>query len=71
MSRHPFSKNWKAPVVFLILAVLAFGVFLATHSYFAAITTLLVAGVAFGIYVTGESSDLPGTAGKRNKNVRT
>ena len=71
MSRHPFSKYWKAPVGFLVGALAAFVVLLWTHSYVFAFGTLLVAVIAFGVYFVGESSDLPGTAGKNDKNVRT
>ena len=71
MSRHPFSQYWKGPVAFLVAALLAFVVFLWTYSYLLAIGTLLAAVIGYGVYATGESSDLPGTAGKHNKNVRT
>jgi hypothetical protein len=71
MSRHPFSKYWKAPVAFLLAAVAAFAVLIWTHSYVLALGTILVAAIGYGVYALGESSDLPGTAGKNDKNVRT
>jgi hypothetical protein len=36
-----------------------------------AIGTLLATVIGYGVYMTGESSDLPGTAGKDDKNVPT
>ena len=69
MSRHPFSRYWKGPLVFLILALCAFIAFLLIHSYLLAIATLLAALTGYGIYITGESSNLPGTADKHNRNV--
>jgi hypothetical protein len=69
MSRHPFSKYWKGPVVFLILALFVFVALLGSHSYVLAIATLLAAVICYGVYTTGESSDLPGTAGKHNRNI--
>lgn len=71
MSRHPFSKYWKAPIAFLGAAVAAFAVLLWTHSYLFAIGTILMAIVGYVVYAVGESSDLPGTAGEDDKNVRT
>jgi hypothetical protein len=71
MSRHPFSLFWKGPVAFIAAVTLSFIAFIATHSYYWALGTLLLGVVAYGIYVTGESSDLPGTAGKDDKNVPT
>jgi len=70
MSRHPFSKYWKGPVLFLILALANFAAFLWSGSYKLAIGTLLISVIGYGIYATGESSDLPGTAGKHNRNIR-
>lgn len=71
MSRHPFSRNWKGPVAFVAAALIAFVGFVWSHSYFLAVGGLLVAIVALLIYMTGESSDLPGTAGDNDKNVPT
>ena len=71
MARHPFSYNWKAPVAFIVVATVAFVAFLVTNSYLLAIGTLLFATIGYGIYGMGESSDLPGTAGKDDKNVPT
>ena len=71
MSRHPFSQHWKGPVGFLVAALIAFAVFLWTDSYLFAIATLLISVVGYGVYATGESSDLPGTTGAHDKNVRT
>jgi hypothetical protein len=71
MSRHPFSQYWKGPVVFIIVATLMFVAALWTSSYLLAIGTLLAAAIGYGVYMTGESSDLPGTAGKDDKNVPT
>ena len=42
-----------------------------TSSYLLAIGTILASAVGYGVIMTGESSDLPGTAGKDNKNVPT
>ena len=71
MSRHPFSRYWKGPVGFITGAVAAFVVFLLTHSYLLAVGTLLVASIGYAVYAMGETSDLPGTAGKNNKDVPT
>ena len=71
MSRHPFSRYWKGPVVFILAAMTAFIVFLWTESHLLAIATLLAAAIGYGVYALGESSDLPGTTGKGNKNVPT
>jgi hypothetical protein len=71
MSRHPFSRYWKGPVGFIVAATLTFVAALWTSSYLLAIGTLLATAIGYGVYMTGESSDLPGTAGKDNKNVPT
>jgi hypothetical protein len=71
MSRHPFSRYWKGPVVFVVIAAAIFAVCLWFGSYLAAFGTLLISAIGYGVYMTGESSDLPGTAGKDNKNVPT
>ncbi len=71
MSRHPFSLYWKGPVGFILAATLAFVLAIWTGSYLLAIGTLLATAISYGVYMTGESSDLPGTAGKDNKNVPT
>lgn len=71
MSRHPFSLYWKGPLSFILAATLTFVVAIWTRSYLLAIGTLLATVIGYGVYMTGESSDLPGTAGKDNKNVPT
>jgi uncharacterized membrane protein len=71
MSRHPFSRYWKGPVVFILIATLTFVVAIWTSAYVLAIGTILATAIGYGVYMTGESSDLPGTAGKDNKNVPT
>ena len=71
MSRHPFSRDWRLVVGLLTAAVVVFGASLGFHSYFIAIGALFVTIVGTGIYLTGESSDLPGTSGDRDKNVPT
>ena len=71
MSRHPFSREWGRVVAFFLAAFAVFGVFLWTHSYVLAIGALFVTVVGMGIYLIGNSSDLPGTAGDRDKNVPT
>lgn len=71
MSRHPFSFNWKAPVAFVITAGSAFIACIWAGSYVLAIATILISTIGYAVYGTGESSDLPGTAGKGNKNVPT
>jgi hypothetical protein len=71
MSRHPFSRYWKGPVAFIFAATLTFVAALWTNSYLLAIGTLLATAIGYGVYMTGESSDLPGTAGTNNKNVPT
>jgi len=71
MSRHPFSRYWKGPVIFLILSTLTFVIALWTGAYLVAIGVLLTTVIGYAVYMTGESSDLPGTAGKDNKNVPT
>ena len=48
----------------------AFIIFVASHSYFLAVATLLILGTGYGIYVLGVSSGLPGTSGRRGRNVR-
>jgi hypothetical protein len=71
MSRHPCSRDWRLVVGLLIAAFVVFGAFLGFRSYFLAIGALLVTIVGIGIYLTGESSDLPGTSGDRDKDVPT
>lgn len=71
MARHPFSRNWKGPVAFLVVAMATFIVALWTRSYLLAIGVLLTTTIGYGVYMTGESSNLPGTADKDNKNVPT
>lgn len=71
MSRHPFSRYWKGPVAFVVVATVTFIAALWTRSYLLAIGVLLTAVIGYGVYMTGESSDLPGTAGKDNENVPT
>lgn len=71
MARHPFSQNWKGPVAFLVVAMTTFIVALWTGAYLVAIGTLLTTTIGYAVYMMGESSDLPGTAGKNNKNVPT
>ena len=71
MSRHPFSRYWKGPVAFILVATIVFVGALWSGSYLLALVTLLTAGIGYGVYMTGESSDLPGTAGKDNKNIPT
>jgi hypothetical protein len=56
--------------MFLVVAVVAFVVFLASHSYLLAVGTLFIFGTGYGIYVLGASSGLPGTSGRRGRNVR-
>lgn len=70
MSRHPFSKYWKGPLAFHMAAIAVFAVLLWNHLYLLAIGTLLIAVIGYAVYGVGESSDLPGTAGKDNKNVK-
>jgi hypothetical protein len=71
MERHPITQYWKRYLASLVTAVVIFAVFLGSHSYLLAIGTILVFGVGYTIYLTGEASNLPGTAGKKNKNVPT
>lgn len=56
---------------FLAAAVTAFAVFVWTKSYLFAFGALIITVVASLIYLTGETSDLPGTAGDNDKNVPT
>lgn len=71
MSRHPFSQYWKGPVLFITMATITFVIAIWTGAYVLALCTILTAGIGYGVYATGESSDLPGTAGKDDKNVPT
>lgn len=71
MSRRPITKFWKGPLAFIVVGLLAFGIFLQTGSYFVGIAVLLFAAVVYAVYATGESSDLPGTTGKNDKNIPT
>jgi hypothetical protein len=71
MSRHPFSRDWRLVVGLLIAALVVFGAFLGFRSYLLALGALLVTIIGTGIYLTGESSDLPGTSGDHDKNVPT
>lgn len=71
MSRHPFSRYWIGRVLFAVAAVLTFVAALWSASYVAAIGTLLTAALGYAVYLTGESSDLPGTSGRNDKNVPT
>jgi hypothetical protein len=71
MSRRPFSQHWKGPLAFLLGAILAYSVLMWTSSYVLAISTLLMALIGYGVYAIGESSDLPGTTGKHDKDVPT
>jgi hypothetical protein len=52
-------------------AGVVFGVSLGFRSYFLAIGALVVTTIGAIIYLTGESSDLPGTSGDGDKNVPT
>jgi hypothetical protein len=52
-------------------AIVIFSVCLGFRSYLLAIGALFVTIVGTGIYLTGESSDLPGTSGDRDKDVPT
>jgi len=70
-ARHPFSQYWKGPIAFLITAVTAFIVLLWSKSYMIATGALLVAVVSYAAYALGESSSLPGTSNKNDKNVPT
>jgi hypothetical protein len=58
-------------IAFALLMVVPFIVFLLSHSYFLALATLLVMGIAYAIYFLGMSSGLPGTSGRNGRNVRT
>lgn len=71
MSRHPFSRDWRLVVGLLMAAIVIFSVCLGFRSYLLAIGALFVTIVGTGIYLTGESSDLPGTSGDRDKDVPT
>lgn len=71
MERHPITQYWKRYLGALVAAVVIFAGLLWSHSYFLAIGAAVVLGVGYGIYLTGEASNLPGTAGKKNKNVPT
>jgi hypothetical protein len=71
MSRHPIARSWKGLVAFLVGAVVIFAVSLWSHSYLLAAGALILTAIGYLIYATGESSDLPGTAGDHNKNVPT
>jgi hypothetical protein len=71
MPRHPFSQYWKGPVAFILAATLMFIAALWSGSYLLAFGTLLTTAIGYGVYMTGEASDLPGTAGKNDKNVPT
>lgn len=71
MSRHPPARYWKRLIAFPAGAAVLFVVLLWTHSYLLAIGALIVTTIAYMVYTTGESSDLPGTAGKHDKNIPT
>jgi hypothetical protein len=71
MERHPITQYWKRYLAALMVAVVIIALFLWSHSYLLAMGAILVFGVGYGIYLTGEASNLPGTAGKKNKNVPT
>lgn len=71
MSRHPFSRYWKGPVLFMVMATATFIAALLSGTYLIALFVLLTTVIGYGVYMTGESSDLPGTAGKNDKNVPT
>jgi hypothetical protein len=57
-------------VAILAITIVAFIIFVASHSYLLAISTLLILGTGYGIYVLGVSSGLPGTSGRGGRNVR-
>jgi len=69
MSRHPYSRYWKRVVAFVGLGFLATGALHLAGADLVALITLLATLVATGIYLVGESSDLPGTAGDDDKDV--
>lgn len=71
MSRHPPSRYWKRLIGFPAGAAVIFVVLLWSHSYLLAIAALIATTIAYMVYTTGESSDLPGTAGKHDKNIPT
>ncbi len=71
MSRHPIARDWEGLAIFLTPAFFVFGLFLASRSFVLAIGALLIALVGAGIYLTGESSNLPGTAGDDDHDVPT
>jgi hypothetical protein len=71
MSRHPISRYWKRLISFPALAAVVFVILLWTQSYLLAIAALIIAVVGYMVYTTGESSDLPGTAGKHDENIPT
>ncbi len=71
MSRHPISRDWKGLAAFLVAAFFVFGVFLGASYYLAAVAAVIAALVASGIYLTGESSGLPGTSGDHDKDIPT
>jgi hypothetical protein len=70
-ARQPITNAAKGLIAFAVIAVIAFALFLASHSYLLSISTLVILTVAYLIYMLGMSSGLPGTSGKNGRNVRT
>jgi len=68
--RQPVSRVAKGLIALFVLLV-PVAVFLLLHRYFLAIATLLVLSTVYIIYFLGMSSGLPGTSGRRGRNVRT
>jgi hypothetical protein len=68
--RQPITNIAGPLAAVLAIAIISFIIFVASHSYIMAIATLLILGTGYGIYVLGVSSGLPGTSGRRGRNVR-
>ena len=68
--RQSITKISGPLAVILAITVVAFIIFVASHSYLLAIATLLILGTGYGISVLGVSSGLPGTSGRSGRNVR-
>jgi hypothetical protein len=69
MSRHPYSRYWKRVVAFVAIGFLTTVALYLAGAYLMAVTAFLVTLIATAIYLVGESSDLPGTAGDGDQDV--
>ncbi len=71
MPRKPLSRIWRSVVVFLVVGLLISGALFFADARLLSLFAFLGTLIGTAIYLLGDSSSLPGTAGDHDKDVPT